>query len=326
VSDPFDADQTIRFTRPTSRPKSRLLVPALALTALLAAGCVTWVLLRPPTQIGFAVPPAPQALAGLDAPLADEATILAAHAADLLVFRFRDAPSVLVLSFPSLNQQGEMLDRIAAFVEKAGLPRDRVLTDAELDAAIRQSGDTRETYYYGHDYRADDLVRFFAAADRYGVALHPEERRLRVLLDRAGMLAPKAGGALITLPPEVESELIDATSRATILRHELSHGLYFTDPVYAAYARNFWRTVLNDTQRGGFRRFLASEGYDTANEDLMLNETQAFLVHTEDKRYFLPDHAGLSETEAALLRQRFVRDMPEGWLKTAAQVAKSRSP
>ncbi len=44
----------------------------------------------------------------------------------------------------------------------------------------------------------------------------------------------------------------------------------------------------------------------------MLNEAQAYLVHTNDKRYFLPDRAGLTEEEAT------PRGMPDGWLKTAA--------
>jgi hypothetical protein len=310
-----DDDRTIRIVPRSSRPKPRLLVPVLVLTTLLAAGVAAWILPRPHMLGGSAMSPAHQAAAGLDVPLADEAAILAARAPDMLVFRFRDAPAVLVLSFPSLSQQGDMLDRLAAFVEKAGLPRDRVLADAELDAAIRQAGDTRETYYYGHDYRAADAARFFVTADRDGIELNAEEARLRGLLKQAGMLTPNAAGALISIPPEVSSQQIDATSRATFLHHELSHGVFFTDPAYAAYARNFWQTVLNDTQRDGFRRFLGNEGYDTANEDLMLNEAQAYLVHTNDKRYFLPDRAGLSEAEAARLRETFVRGMPDGWLK-----------
>jgi hypothetical protein len=290
-----------------------VLIPALVL-ALLAGGLGTWSLLRPPWQGAALTVPATQTTAASDFPLADEATILAARAPDMLAFRCRDAPAVVVLSFPSLGQQGEMLDRIAAFVEKAGLPRDRVLSDAELDAAIRQAGDTRETYYYGHDYRAADMARFFTVADRDGVVFHPEEIQLRLLLKRTGMLTDGATGALISIPPEVAAEQIDATSRATILHHELSHGVYFTDTAYAAYARNFWLTVLNESQRAGFRAFLGSEGYDTANEDLMLNEAQAYLIHTPDKRYFTPDRAGLTEAEAALLRETFVRGMPDAWL------------
>ena len=58
----------------------------------------------------------------------------------LTVFRFADNPKILVLDFASLHEQGKMLNRVAAFVEKAGLPHDRVLTDAELDAAIHARG------------------------------------------------------------------------------------------------------------------------------------------------------------------------------------------
>jgi hypothetical protein len=49
----------------------------------------------------------------------------------------------------------------------------------------------------------------------------------------------------------------------------------------------------------------------TYNEDLMLNEAQAYLVYTDDKRYFLPDRAGLTEKEATRLREIFVRGMPD---------------
>jgi uncharacterized tellurite resistance protein B-like protein len=317
-----DDDRTIRIVRRTARLTPRVVILILALAAVLATGgFALWIVAHSAMPDGSAILAAPRAPSGLDAPLADEATILAAQATSLQVFRFRDAPAVLVLSFPSLGQQGDMLDRVAAFVEKAGLPRDRVLADADLDAAIRQAGDTRETYYLGHDYRVADIARFFVTAERDGVVLDAEEVRLRALLKQAGMLAPGAVGALISIPPEVASQQIDGSARATILHHELSHGQFFTDPAYAAYVRNFWQTTLNDAQRAGFRRFLGGEGYDTADEDLILNETQAFLVHTNDSRYFLPGRAGLTGAEAARLREAFVRGMPDGWLKSATRAA-----
>ena len=79
------------------------------------------------------------------------------------MFRFADNPAILVLDFASLHEQGKMLNRVAAFVEKARLPHDRVLTDSELDAAIQAKGDTVETFYFGHDYAAASLARFFDA-------------------------------------------------------------------------------------------------------------------------------------------------------------------
>ena len=299
--------------------RKRRLVWLLALVGVLAIGVAGGIALRRNT---FNPSPSSQPTRPptFDIATADEAAILAARSTVLQVFRSSAAPAVLVLSFPTLGEQGRMLDRLGAFVEKAGLPRERVLSDAELDAAIRQAGDTWETYYYGHDYRAADLVRFFSVADQGGIALNPEEVRLRALLEREGMLTPGAVGALISIPPEVETPPVDATSRATILRHELSHGIYFTDPRYATYTRSFWEQILNDAQRAGLRRFLGSEGYDTANEDLMMNEAQAYLVHTLDPRFFQPPLAGLSDAEAARLREVFLRGMPDGWLKAARPV------
>jgi hypothetical protein len=313
-----DDDATIRIVRRAAGRKPRRLAALLALPVLLAAGAAGWIALRLADSGQSAMAPAMRVAAGPAIPLADEAAILAAPAPELRVFRFGGAPSVLVLSFPSLHQQGEMLNRVAAFVEKAGLPRERPLTDAELDAAIHQAGETPESYYYGHDYGIADIVRFFAAADRDGIMLNAEEARLRALVMQAG---PPAAGALISIPPLDASQEIDATARAAILHHELSHGVFFTDPAYAAYARTFWRTVLNETQRAGIRRFLADEGYDTANEELTLNEAQAYLIHTSYPRYFVPERVGMTAAQAALLRETFVRGMPDGWLKAAARGA-----
>jgi hypothetical protein len=262
-------------------------------------------------------PPSPAAAPRFTITSADERTILATPAPALLIFRYADDSHVLVLSFPSLLAQGRMLNRLAAFVEKAGMPHDRILSDAELATTMARTHDTEETFYIGHDYRAADLARFFAAAARDGVALRPEEERLRTLLDQEGMLTPGAIGAVISIPPESRQPAIDANARATILHHELSHGLYFTDPGYAAFSRVFWDTALTDGQRAGFRRFLGGEGYDTGIEDLMVNETQAYLVHTPDRRFFHPELAGLTQAEGDALRRRFVHEMPVSWLKDA---------
>ena len=139
--------------------------------ALLAAGGAGWLLWPHPAPIPPPQPPAPVAAVPARPPAfqietATEHQILDHIAVGLTVFRFAANPRILVLDFASLHEQGLMLNRVAALVEKAGLPRDRVLTDAELTAAIAASGDTIDTYYYGHDYSAAALARFFALADR----------------------------------------------------------------------------------------------------------------------------------------------------------------
>jgi hypothetical protein len=246
---------------------------------------------------------------------ANELTILANVATDLTIFRFGANPAVLVLDFPDLRQQGLMLNRVAALVEKIGLPRDRVLTDAELDAAIRAHGDTVETYYYGHDYPAADLARFFTLADRDAVKLFPEEEALRALLRQEGFLAPGARKALISIPREGSGPDIDATLRRTILRHELSHAEFFSNPVYADYVRNFWSDTLDAPSRLAFMRFLAASDYDATVPDLFPNEMQAYLMHTADPRVFSAASLGLGPDAFARLQASFLIGMPAGWLR-----------
>ncbi len=338
-----DDDPTVKILPPSqkSRRSRGVAVAGLCALAILGGGGA-WFTFAPGAHLAPALPSlapveasTPQATAPPTPPSAppriaitsaDEAAILADRSPDLRVFAFAADPRVLVLSFATLHAQGLMLNRLGAFVEKAGVPRDRVLADPDLDAAITRAGETADTYNYGHDYRAADLARFFDTAARERVTLRPDEQHLRQLLAQQAMLAPGAVGAVISIPPETTNPPVGPAARATILRHELSHAAYFTDPAYTAYARVFWETVLSEEQRAGFRRFLAGEGYDGTNEDLMLNETQAYLVHTRDQRFFEPKLAGLSESEADRLREIFLRDMPDGWLRDLTHAPRGFPP
>ncbi len=249
--------------------------------------------------------------------LATEAEILADLPQGLSVFRFRANPAVIVLDFASLSDQAAMLNRMAVFEEKDGYPHDRVLDDADLDRAIRGGGDDPATFYYGHDYRASALVRFFVLADRDGIRLNAQEERLRRLIAQLGWTAPDANGALISLPRLAADATIDADARATILRHELSHGEYFTNPAYAAFVQGFWRNTLTPGERGAFHKFLVSDHYDGAIEDLMINEGQAYLIHTRDARFFTAAYVGMTAERVDALRESFISTMPKGWLRDA---------
>ena len=283
-----------------------------ALLAVLAAGlaggtaAVLWPRAAPET--------APRAAGIILAAPADEAALLAVAPAAATAYPFAPEPSIIVVLYPSLHSQALALNRIGAFVEKAGAPHDRVLGSAELSHAIESSGDAFDTYYFGHDYRAADLNRFFAAAAAGHVALNAEEAALRRFAAARGWLSADARGALISLPPAGATTELDGTGRAAILRHELSHGAYFTQPAYAAAAQGVWRG-LDEADRAAFRRFLAQSGYDTGEDDLMCNETQAYLVHTEDNRFFTAAAVGLPADHIRALRTRFINAMPEGWLR-----------
>lgn len=247
-------------------------------------------------------------------PLAAEAAILADNGPALAAYRFAAAPDIFVLRFASLAEQADMLNRIAALVERGGYPRDRILGPAELDRRIRAAGDTPERVYLGHDYRSADVLRFFALAEQQRLALTPGEARLRRMLADWGW-TPATQAALVSLPREDRAAGLDPAARATILRHELSHGLYFTDPAYARYAQAFWSGTLIDVERGRFRTFLGSEGYDMQLPDLMVNEMQAYLMHTTDARYFNPSVISISARRLDALRILFLSGMPPGWLR-----------
>jgi len=242
------------------------------------------------------------------------------------VFRFADNPRILVLDFASLHEQGRMLNRVAAFVEKAGLPHDRVLTDDELDAAIRAQGDTMETFYLGHDYAVASLRDFFATADSQRLELDPQEEQLRALLRQEGWLTSDIMAGLISLPAVGSDPRITAATRAAILRHELSHGEFFSNPTYAAYVHGFWLTQLTADERAGIRAFLAKEDYDVGVEELMYNEMQAYLMFTRDPAFFTPELAGLTRERLTELQARFLAGMPAGWLHNVLAGYQSAAP
>jgi hypothetical protein len=328
-----DPDATVVLRRAPARRRGPGL--ALVLAAILALGggglgLLLWQgqLPAPAPTAPAPITPAPEAtrhLARLASPLA----ILANQSETLSIFRIDANPRIVVLDFPSLTQQGLMLNRIAALVEKAGLPRDRVLDDAALAAAIAERGETVESFYFGHNYRAADLVRFFSLAAAQGVSLNAEERRLAAILGDLGIVLRGADGALalaepaaiVTVPGLQPADpargvpfAIDTSVREAILRHELSHGEFFTNPAYAAHVAAWWRDRLSPRDRARLRRFLAEGGYDPELEEVMMNEAMAYLVHTPDPRFFSPDSSGIDAETIARLRARFLEGMPDTWL------------
>jgi hypothetical protein len=328
-------DDTVKLTRPLPRRshKGTAIAAVVAVLVLIAGGGAAWLFWPTPTREPppssapaqpvppAAVPPAtvtPQAAApSFNVVTANEEEIRNHVPDSLTVFRFAANPKILVLDFPSLRDQGLMLNRVAALVEKAGLPHDRVLTDPELDAAIRARGDTVETFYYGHDYSAAELARFFELADRDHVELTAQEQTLRALLQQEGWLDSRALGALISLPRVGADPKVTPAARAAILRHELAHGEFFSMLAYAAYTRGFWQSVLTEPERAGIRRFLSDQEYDPSLEELMYNEMQAYLMFTRDRRIFSPSEIGMGEDRLAQLQAAFITGMAPGWLRDA---------
>jgi len=172
-----------------------------------------------------------------------------------------------------------MFKRLAFFVEKAGF-RDRLAPDEEI-AELHG--------WNAHDYRADDLARFFNAARRANFPLLAEERELeRILLDAGIIREAGAGivggeGGVISISRESAEYL-----RFRFMAHEGFHGIFFIDEDFRDFTRRRWQQFPADA-----KRFLISffnfQHYDTSDEYLLINEFMAHVLQqpaSEAGRYF----------------------------------------
>jgi hypothetical protein len=250
------------------------------------------------------------------------------HYGERVLFQLAENPRIHVLDYESLHVQGRALNRIAAFIEWREAPKERVLDDQALTQMIERTSENPDTLFFGHDYRATDLARFFTSAQRSGILLNEEEQSLLALLiDQGFMRADREGFTII--PPEKvliaiprtqadnpktpQNESITTPMRKTILSHELGHGEFFTNPDYVQYCKDFWRDSLSVSQREAFTRFLASvQHYDVRNEYLLINEFQAYLAYSGVDGYFFGYDvvAGISAEEMAQLRKQFIAHSP----------------
>lgn len=254
---------------------------------------------------------------------ADYSAILANKgAAAVSVFEYEGRQAISIIDFPTLAEQGRMFNRVVALIERIGAPRSRVMSNDELAAFIRSVGKTQATLAYGNDFLVAELVVFNNLAELGNIQLNAEELALRqLLLDRRLMVrrngfyqAVMPTAVILSLPQESNgspgSPAVTELARRTILSHEIAHGEYYTNPQYANYCRQFWRQVMREEQRAAFRKFLSGSSYDPNNQEMMINETQAYLMYTPDSRAFNPKLVGLPEKEVALLRQKFRDGFP----------------
>lgn len=312
---PIDPDDTIRLRPPPpSAPRGRRGL-AFGLLASAAAGAGAYVAFAPhpapsPEPLRAVTPPAAPAPAAQVAvvpalppppPQVDEAALAQLLPDRPTMVRLRENPRIFVLLFPDLDIQAATLNRVAALVEKASLPRDRVVDGAELAQAIAAAGEQAATWYLGHDYRGADIARFFRLAAAQDIPLTEGERWLAARFAEARALVP-ATAEIALISVANPDHRFDAEARNAILRHEIGHGQFFTRPDVAAHVRMVWADRFNAATRDAFRGFLGREGYDTANEELMANEAMAFLLFTPDPRFFTARHVGLTEVAVDRLR------------------------
>ncbi|WP_431280525.1 hypothetical protein ACQW02_14000 [Humitalea sp. 24SJ18S-53] len=302
------ASLTAPEAAPPHRHGRRALICGLCLGAAGAAGGAWWWSRRAAGPMIADIPDAPPAVTPPAAvlppegpPLLDRAALLAHRARVPTAMRWSANPLVWVLDFPSLDAQGQAMNRAAALLEKARTPRDRVLDDQDLAAAIRADRRTPANWYFGHNYRGSDLVRLFTLAAQAELRLNPQEAWVAEQLALSRQIDASRDTAFLTVV--AEGDHVDAAIRDSVLLHELGHGQFFTMPFFAAHVVRVWERGFQDAERAAIRRFLAEDGYDTTQEELMANEAMAYLLYTPDRRFFDPARdLGWSDAQADTLR------------------------
>ncbi|MFP4535742.1 MAG: hypothetical protein ACLFNP_08475 [Spirochaetaceae bacterium] len=207
---------------------------------------------------------------------ADMATILSYprerwRRRDFELFRWSAYPEILLIDTASYEQQSRLFKRLAFFVEKEGF-RGTLLSDGEL--AGRHG-------WNAHNYRPEGLAAFFNAAEQREFALSEDELLLRKLLLREGLLIasdtespyePGRGG-ILSISQESYPQL-----RELLLTHEAMHGIFYEEEGFRDRVRRLWEEELSEEEREFWRFFLSYMSYDPADDYLMRNEMQAYLL------------------------------------------------
>jgi hypothetical protein len=253
---------------------------------------------------------------------ADLATILSGYPRsawrreDFEVFSWAAYPRLLIFDTADYATQARLFRRLAFFVEKRGF-RGRLLSNAEL--ASRHG-------WNAHNYRPEGLAPFFTEAERQGFALNAEEQLLRDILLANGIIrrvdggyAPGEGGILSI------SQASYPLLRELLITHEAFHGIFYEEEAFRDGVREVW-DGLSDAERSYWRGLLGYMTYDPADEYLMVNEFQAYLLQQplDRARGYLrgvlaPRYARARPNRRAEI-ERFLSAYPDTFLRSARAV------
>jgi hypothetical protein len=186
------------------------------------------------------------------------------------VFSWDRFPSLLVFDTADYAVQDRLFKRLAFFVEKAGF-RGRLVTHAEVEH-LRG--------WNAHDYRAEDLARFFDTARKQQFPLLDEERELERILLNEGIIRESGGsisegaGGILSISRESPEYL-----RYRLLAHEGFHGLFFIDDDFQNFCRRRWEQ-LPAAAKGFITSYFEFDdmAYDTNDEYLLVNEFMAYIL------------------------------------------------
>ena len=211
-----------------------------------------------------------------------------ASTSSVSLYRWDADPRVFLLHFASAAAQRDAMGRASMFLEdldSRGTLVDRVPSGQRGGVAN----------YSGHNMRVGDLCRFLNLAKRTGSGLNDAEQSLAARLlgadairtDKAsgeyvsglgGVSASKfssgKGGGLVIAAVAGSS---DAGETRDAVLHEAMHMVFYGDDAFARSCRTFWEDEVDALEKRAWMDFLRDLRYDVADDELVVNELQAYM-------------------------------------------------
>jgi len=185
------------------------------------------------------------------------------------VFRWDSFPSIIIFDTENYKVQNDLFKRLAFFVEKAGF-RGRLATNREIDLLHG---------WNAHDYRAEDLARFFEEARRTQFALNWEEGELAEILLATGVIHRNMKGEFVAGTGAVLSISRESPEylRYRFMVHEGFHGIFFIDEDFRNFSKQRFDNFSPQAKRF-IIAFFNFQGYDTNDPYLVVNEFMAHIL------------------------------------------------
>jgi hypothetical protein len=228
---------------------------------------------------------------------------------DFEVFSWDRFPHVLIFDTATYDIQDDLFKRLAYFVEKAGYR-------GEIENPSALAG---RHGYNAHDYRAEDLARFFSEAVQRGIPLTPGEDDLQRILEANDLIRRTAAGfdpgegAVISI-----SRSSSPVLRRLLLSHESAHGEFFSLPQFRDGVEAVWE-ALAPVEQAVWKDYLSSKAYDVTDHYLVVNEFQAYLFQQQREDVDGFQSLTLSRMmagggQAAVLARRLLAEHPHSFL------------
>jgi len=206
------------------------------------------------------------------------------------LFVWEDVPSLYVLDFKDCPTLGKSFVRMDYYYKD----NSRILSNEQLEEELRKIDIEIGKFGWGFYNDSEELASFFNSALQNKSELFTEEKVLLNIVLQNGIITSEDGiykatpQGILAITHECDEKVITYNSRARILKHETSHGLYGVIAEYREKIDKFWNEDINEDQRKYFKMVLAAmKIYDITDDVLVRSEVHANILDGS-KRFEYP--------------------------------------